>query len=177
MTSTPFDVRRGEPVDPAALRGVCGSFATGVTVVTSGPPGRLVGTTVNSFTSVSLQPPLVLFCLHLRSRLFPVVRQAGGFAVNILGREQEALAWAFSGLGGGVPPEVPHHTYAGLPVLSEGLAFLACQLVREYDGGDHGILLGEVIELGASPGGGGPLVFYRGAMRPLDDEPPLRPRG
>jgi 3-hydroxy-9,10-secoandrosta-1,3,5(10)-triene-9,17-dione monooxygenase reductase component len=77
---------------------VCGNFPTGVTVITSGSgQEEACGTTVNSFTSVSLEPPLVLICLHRASRLLPVVQESGGFVVNFLTRHQQSLAWAFAG--------------------------------------------------------------------------------
>lgn len=79
------------------LRTVCGNFATGVTVITSGSGETAAGATVNSFTSVSLDPPLVLICLHENSRLLPVVQESGGFVVNFLTHQQEPVAWAFAG--------------------------------------------------------------------------------
>jgi 3-hydroxy-9,10-secoandrosta-1,3,5(10)-triene-9,17-dione monooxygenase reductase component len=159
------------PVDGRALRDVCGNFATGVTVITSGEKDEAAGTTVNSFTSVSLDPPLVLICLHHNSRLLPVVQHSGGFVVNFLTRQQQEVAWAFAGRDSARIEEVPHHrSEAGLPVLSEALAFLDCTLINEYDGGDHTILLGEVVELGAPAAAEDPLIFFQGAMRELDSE-------
>ncbi|MGW7367052.1 flavin reductase family protein [Streptomyces sp. NPDC054841] len=159
-----------KPVDGKALRNVCGNFATGVTVITTGGPGNSAGTTVNSFTSVSLEPPLVLFCLHERSRLRPVLKESGGFVVNFLTRQQEPLAWAFAGRESAKVEEVPHHRSSeGLPVLSGALAYLGCRLMEEYDGGDHSILLGEVVELGVPARDENPLIFYRGSMRVLEE--------
>ncbi|MFE2286506.1 flavin reductase family protein [Streptomyces sp. NPDC059443] len=157
------------PVAGRALRDVCGHFATGVTVITSGDGQDTAGTTVNSFTSVSLDPPLVLVCLHQNSRLLPVVQDSGGFVVNFLTQQQQEIAWAFAGRESARFEEVPHHrTEAGLPVLSEALAFLDCRLIAEYDGGDHAILLGEVVELGAPAAEEDPLIFFQGSMRELD---------
>ncbi|MGX6602131.1 flavin reductase family protein [Micromonosporaceae bacterium Da 78-11] len=173
MTSSPRTGRqRAAEIDGAMLREVCAHFATGVTVITSGTAGNAAGTTVNSFTSVSLEPPLVLFCLHQQSRLRPVLQSAGGFVVNFLTHEQQALAWAFAGRRNARVQDVPHHrSAADLPVLSEALAHLACRLVAEYDGGDHTIVVGEVVELGADSRDRSPLVFYRGTMRPLEQAP------
>lgn len=166
------DPQQTGPVDATALRRVCAHFATGVTVVTSGTPGSSAGTTVNSFTSVSLDPPQVLFCLHRASRLRPVVAASGGFVVNFLTRRQEALATAFAGRDSAQVDDVAHRrSAAGLPVLGDALAFLACRLIAEYDGGDHRIFLGEVVELGSARLQEDPLIFYRGAMRSLDQEP------
>ncbi|MFF8280738.1 flavin reductase family protein [Streptomyces lateritius] len=161
--------RNQAPVDGRALRDVCGKFATGVTVITSGTGQDAAGTTVNSFTSVSLDPPLVLICLHRNSRLLPVVHRSGGFVVNVLTQQQRGPAWAFAGRESARIEDVPHHrSEAGLPVLSEALAFLDCRLIAEYDGGDHAILLGEVAELGAPAADEEPLIFFQGAMRELD---------
>lgn len=179
VTSTPHASPTAQPVvDGTALRRVCAHFATGVTVITTGEPGRAAGATVNSFTSVSLEPPLVLFCLHRRSRLGPELTRSGGFVVNFLTRRQEPLAWAFAGRASANVTDVAHHwSAAGLPILRGALAFLACRLADEYPGGDHSIFLGEVVELGAPGRNEDPLVFYRGAMRTLEDEfswvPPL----
>ncbi|MCX4591808.1 flavin reductase family protein [Streptomyces sp. NBC_01549] len=160
-----------QPIEGAALRRVCAHFATGVTVITTGTPGSSAGTTVNSFTSVSLEPPLVLFCLHQHSRLRSPIQQSGGFVVNFLTRQQESLAWAFAGRESAKVEDVPHHRTAdGLPVLSGALAYLSCRLVEEYDGGDHTIVLGEVVGLGAAGQDEDPLIFYRGSIRALDGE-------
>ncbi|MEV1007476.1 flavin reductase family protein [Streptomyces sp. NPDC049881] len=166
------------PVDGKALRDACSAFATGVTVITTGTgaAGRTESMTVNSFTSVSLDPPLVLFCLHRHSRLGPVLREAGGFVVNFLTYRQQHLAWAFSGRDSARVEEVPHHrTPEGLPVLTQALGHLVCRVRAEYDGGDHVIVLGEVVELGpprdASARGEDPLIFYRGAMHALPGAP------
>ncbi|SDO12562.1 flavin reductase family protein [Actinacidiphila guanduensis] len=161
-------------VDGKALRDACSAFATGVTVITAatGVPGHAEGTTVNSFTSVSLDPPLVLFCLHRQSRLGPVLRRSGGFVVNFLAHHQQELAWAFAGRDSARVEEVPHRrTAEGLPLLAGALGHLVCRLDAEYDGGDHLIVVGEVVELGVpepeSAPGAAPLVFYRGAMHAL----------
>ncbi|MDJ0466266.1 flavin reductase family protein [Streptomyces sp. H27-C3] len=157
---------------------MCGHFVTGVTVVTSGSQADGSGSTVNSFTSVSLNPPMVLVCLHENSRLLPVVQRSGGFVVNFLTHHQESVAWAFAGRQTARLESVPHHRSAhGLPVLSESLAHVECRLVSEYDGGDHTILLGEVIGLGTPVPEEDPLVFFQGSMRELGSAPaPAEPR-
>jgi 3-hydroxy-9,10-secoandrosta-1,3,5(10)-triene-9,17-dione monooxygenase reductase component len=161
-----------QPIDGKALRRVCGHFVTGVTVITCGVDGHSSGTTVNSFTSVSLEPPLVLFCLHKDSRLREVLHAARSFAVNFLAGRQEALAWAFAGKQTAVFDDVAHHHSAdGVPILSEALAYLACKLTDEFEGGDHHIYLGEVVELGIPQHHQDPLIFFRGTMGALEDEP------
>ena len=158
-------------VEALALRNICSLFVTGVTVITSGESGRSAGTTVNSFTSVSLDPPLVLFCLHRQSRLLEVLHESERFVVNFLSGAQEQLARAFAGRHTAQLSDYAHRrTGDGMPVLDNALAYLACRLVDEMDGGDHVILLGEVTELGAAPHKTEPLVFFRGSMGSLEDE-------
>jgi 3-hydroxy-9,10-secoandrosta-1,3,5(10)-triene-9,17-dione monooxygenase reductase component len=161
-----------EPVEGRLLRNVCGLFVTGVTVITSGEEGHSEGTTVNSFTSVSLDPPLVLFCLHKESRLRAVIDEAGSFVVNFLSGPQEPLARAFAGKDTSAVKDVPHHhSTDGMPVLSEALAFLACRLENEFDGGDHTIFVGRVVELGVPREHQEPLIFFRGSLGALEEEP------
>jgi 3-hydroxy-9,10-secoandrosta-1,3,5(10)-triene-9,17-dione monooxygenase reductase component len=158
-----------KPVEPRMLRQVCGFFVTGVTVVTTEVEGELAGTTVNSFTSVSLEPPLVLFCLHERSRLGGVVRRSGRFVVNFLAGSQERVALAFAAKETALVQDVAHHgAGAEGPILSDALAFLACRVVGEFAGGDHTIFLGEVTRLGIHRQEGEPLVFFRGGMGALE---------
>jgi flavin reductase (DIM6/NTAB) family NADH-FMN oxidoreductase RutF len=161
-----------QQIDGRMLRNVCSLFVTGVTVVTTGVDGRSAGTTVNSFTSVSLDPPLVLFCLHERSRLCPEIRQAGLFVVNFLAGRQEKLAKAFAGKQTAEFREVAHHRSGrGVPILSDALAFLACELVNEFEAGDHTIFLGRVLEAGVPHHNAEPLIFFRGSLGALEHEP------
>ncbi len=163
---------KAQQIDGKMLRNVCGLFVTGVTVITSGLDGQADGTTVNSFTSVSLDPPLVLFCLHKQSRLRPVIEESGVFVVNFLAGRQERLARAFAGKQTAAIHEVAHHySGGGIPILSEALAFLACTLVNEFEGGDHSIFVGEVRELGLPRRNQDPLIFFRGSLGALEDEP------
>ncbi|MEV7974951.1 flavin reductase family protein [Streptomyces sp. NPDC086519] len=158
-------------VEPLDLRRVCGLFTTGVTVITTGPDGDADGTTVNSFTSVSLEPPLVLFCLHRQSRLHTLLEQSGGFTVNFLSGRQQQLARHFAGrrATAGAFEGVPHHfTADGLPVLSEALAHLTCTTVDVHTAGDHDIVIGEVVELGVPEHGLEPLIFFDGSLGPLE---------
>jgi flavin reductase (DIM6/NTAB) family NADH-FMN oxidoreductase RutF len=158
-------------VEPRDLRRVCGLFVTGVTVITSGVDGRAVGATVNSFTSVSLDPPLVLFCIHGGSRLRAELRESGRFGVNFLARRQERLARAFAGRRTASFEHVAHHHSArGVPILSEALAYLACDIVDEFPGGDHTIVVGEVVELGIPQRRQEPLIFFEGSFGALEEE-------
>jgi 3-hydroxy-9,10-secoandrosta-1,3,5(10)-triene-9,17-dione monooxygenase reductase component len=151
-----------EGVDPARFRTVLGHFATGVTIVTGGGEGGPAGVSANSFTSVSLDPPLVLVCMAHSSGTWPRIRETGAFAVNFLGEDQEEIGRRFgargpdrfSGLGwdAGV---------TGSPVLAESLAFVDCRIEDEYEAGDHVIVVGRVVDLGVIQEGR-PLIFWRG---------------
>lgn len=158
------------PVEAATLRRVCGLFVTGVAVVTSGAGDRATGTTVNSFTSVSLDPPLVLFCLHYRSRLHEVLNESGSFAVNLLGGMDESTAWAFAGRPTEAAARVKYDRTGGdIPILRGTLGYLACTIEHVYPGGDHAIIVGRVVALG-TPRRLPPLLFFEGAFGVLMDE-------
>ncbi|MFD0433696.1 flavin reductase family protein [Streptomyces chartreusis] len=154
-------------VDPQALRSVCANWATGVTVITSGSTARTTGLTVNSFTSVSLDPALILVCIHNDSGELPVLRRTGAFAVNILAADQEELCRSFASR------HTRHSAKAdtrpgitGVPVLSDALAYLECRVEREVDAGDHVIVIGEVVDL-AVQREEGPLTFFRNTFHRL----------
>jgi 3-hydroxy-9,10-secoandrosta-1,3,5(10)-triene-9,17-dione monooxygenase reductase component len=154
------------------LRNVCGLFVTGVTVITSGLGEQAVATTVNSFTSVSLSPPMVLFCLHNQSRLRPMVTATGAYVVNFLASRHDRLARSFAGRETASLEQVAHHpSDTGVPVLSEALAFLSCRLADTFAGGDHSIFLGEVVSLGIPHPHHEPLIFFRGSLGSLAEEP------
>ncbi len=152
----------GGAIESARYRQVLGHFATGVTVVTTADGDHPVGLAVNSFTSVSLDPPLVAFCVARTSTTWPRIRAVGSFCVNILAEDQEELCRAFAGRGperfrgvGWRPSQ------SGAPILAGGLAWLDCIVHVEHDGGDHIMVLGRVREMGVDHEGR-PLVFYRG---------------
>jgi 3-hydroxy-9,10-secoandrosta-1,3,5(10)-triene-9,17-dione monooxygenase reductase component len=148
-----------EGIDPARYRSVLGHFPTGVVVVTGEGP---YGLSCNSFTSVSLAPPLVAFCAAASSTTWPKIRTRGGFAVNFLGRQHAELCRRFSAAGvdrfEGVPWRPGPHSS---PLLDHAVAHLECRLVREHPAGDHTIVVGEVLELDATEERA-PLVFFRG---------------
>lgn len=146
----------------AHYRSVLGHFPTGVVVVTASAEHGPVGLSVNSFTAVSLEPPLVAFCAHRRSRSWVAMRERRAFCVNVLAEDQEALSRVFAtrgadkfhGIGWSPAP-------SGSPRLWGALAWIDCSIEAVYDGGDHEICVGRVQELDVEPGDG-PLVFYRG---------------
>ncbi len=150
-------------IDPRELRNAFGSFATGVTVVTSlGADGALLGMTVNSFSSVSLDPPLVLFNVDRRTLSLPALEAAGCFAINVLSADQEELSNRFARPSGDKWSGVDYETWeTGCPILPGTLASFDCRTWHTYDGGDHVIFVGEVqqMSLNADPD---PLLFFRG---------------
>lgn len=155
------------PIEGLELRRVMGHFATGVTIVTSRLDGEPCAMTANSVTSVSLDPPLVLWCALATSVTLQGVRQSRYFAVNILDASKEQLARSFSVKGKKTFAGVGHHSAkSGAPVLEDCLAWLDCSVYAEYEGGDHVIILGRVEEA-AVVGSGGPLIFYRGGYHRL----------
>lgn len=148
--------------EEARFRTVLGQFATGVTIVTAIADGEPVGVVANSFTSVSLSPPLVLFCVACSSGTWPRMQRARRFAVNILAEHQEEISRRFATRGidrfAGLDWQVG---VGGSPVLHDTLAYVDCELWAEYDGGDHVIVVGQVLDMGLAQVAG-PLVFFRG---------------
>lgn len=148
--------------DAASFRETLGHFATGVTIITAIDDGEPVGMAANSFTSVSLDPPLVLFCAAKSSTTWPRIRNARQFTVNILDEHQEELCRLFAQKGADRFGQVEwHRSAAGSPVLGDVHAYIDCEAWAEYEGGDHVIVVGRVLELGVSADAG-PLLFYRG---------------
>ena len=149
-------------VDPARMREVLGHFASGVTVVTAVTGADPIGFTCQSFSSLSLDPPLVAFAPARTSRTWPRLREIGRFCVNVLAEEQDALSRTFARSGvdrfAGVPWTPSRH---GAPVLEDVVAWIDCELWAEYDGGDHTIVVARVLDLGADPERR-PLLFHRG---------------
>lgn len=161
-------------IDPRTLRRVLGRFTTGVVVVTTrAEDGRLAGMTVNSFCSVSLEPPMVLFCVSGASQLHPVFTGAATFAVNVLGEAQRDLSLRFARPGrdrfaGLRDHDGEHHES---PVLPGALAVVECTTVSVTPAGDHDIVLGQVTGMSSSADSlAEPLVFYGGAYRRLDPQ-------
>ncbi len=136
----------GDPKqDPAAFRRSLGQFGTGVTVVTAAADGKLVGMTANSFSSVSLEPPLVLWSAKRTSQSFATFAAATHFAVNVLASDQIPLSKHFGRSGGDKFVDVPWRAgIAGAPILDGILCSFECRKSAEYPGGDHLIMLGEV---------------------------------
>jgi flavin reductase (DIM6/NTAB) family NADH-FMN oxidoreductase RutF len=147
-----------------ALRSALGRFSTGVAIVTTlAPDARHTGVTVNSFTSVSLEPPLVLFSLARRAYIYDVFARARVFTVNVLSQKQKLVSNRFTRPGSLVWDDIVHHVGAnGCAVLADSLAWFECERHVQYEGGDHGIFVGRVSAFGTSGEEADPLVFYRG---------------
>lgn len=157
------------PVRPELFRRVMGSFATGVTIVTTAADGELAGMTVNSLTSVSLEPPLVLFCADHRTRTCRAVEASGVFAVNILPQELRPISDVFASQGRSEAERfgcIGHRASAsGAPILEGNMGWLECRVRQAVAAGDHTIFIGEVLSAGA--GEGDPLLYFRGRYAKL----------
>lgn len=145
------------------FRDVLGRFCTGVTVVTSLSEGEPVGMTCQSFTSVSLDPPLVLFCPAKGSRAWPLMQRAGYFCVNLLAHEQLELSNAFAAKGTDKFADVTWRPSAtGAPLLDGVLGWVDCTIYAVHEAGDHYVVIGRVMDLGVEEAPH-PLLFYRGS--------------
>lgn len=150
------------PVPSAVMREVLGHFVTGIVVVTATGPDGPVGFTCQSFASLSLDPPLVSFAPARSSTTWPRIREAGTFCVNVLAADHQELSVGFARSGGDKFAGVPWRPApSGAPVLRSVSAWIDCTLWNEFDGGDHTIAVGRVLDLGADPARL-PLLYYRG---------------
>ena len=155
------------------LRRVMRRWVTGVTVVTSAHGENRHGMTVNSFVSISLDPPLVAVTLNSDTRTFNLVRQSGIFAVTILSRVQEEIAQRFAGRGlVGEERLAGVETFSlstGAPLLNGGVAFLDCHVVHQYEMRTSTLLVGEVLAAQAAGEGLPPLLYTNRAFTGLHD--------
>jgi flavin reductase (DIM6/NTAB) family NADH-FMN oxidoreductase RutF len=156
--------RDSSPIDPRDFRNALGTYATGVTIITAASPdGKPYGLTCNSFASVSLNPPLVLWSLVVYSSSLTVFQNASHFAVNVLGASQQALASKFAKSSDDKFTGVDWMPGLGnAPVLAESVANFQCRSVNRYYGGDHVIFLGAVEAYTYNTTE--PLLFARGAF-------------
>ncbi|MBM6405604.1 flavin reductase family protein [Phycicoccus sp. CSK15P-2] len=167
--------------DDRDLRDVLGTFATGITVIATGGPDP-VGMTTNSFTSVSLDPPLVLFCARRSSKVAARLEEDTAFTVNVLTGEQEHAArhFASSTRGTGVdsfrPVEWEWGSTVGAPVVTEASSTLECRVWKAHDGGDHVIYIGEVLALHRHRNDQHVLVYLDGDYHRLSRRAATRPR-
>ena len=159
------------PIERNELRRVMGHFATGVTIITThSTEGEIHGLTANAFTSVSLDPPLLLISVDKKAESWPYFEASKVFTVNILADDQEGLSRKFAVSGGASKKfdGVAYHLGAnGAPIIEGTLAYIECSLYAAYDGGDHSIYLGEIQQAEVTEGK--PLLFFRGGYRALGD--------
>ena len=150
-------------IDQTTFRKVLGNFATGITVVTGLTENEIpVGLTVNAFTSLSLSPPLVLFCLDKRTASIEAFDSEKCFALNMLNKDQQDLSVIFSTKVEDRFEKVEHTFWdTGVPILSGCLANLECKIDAVHDGGDHLIIVGLVVRLHQSDNGS-PLLYFNG---------------
>ena len=155
------------PLDPKALRHVFGQFCTGVTVVcATDAQQRRYGITVNSFSSLSLDPPLALFALIRDSETLKIIEAAGAFSINILADNQQDVSNRLAKKGG---PEkmdgvATHPGVTGAPIVEGSIGYMDCILHNSYDGGDHVILVGEIKQAAVGeplP----PLLYFRSGYK------------
>lgn len=160
-TQQPMQSFRPGPDSGPQFRDALSRFGTGVTIVTAPSPEGPVGITANSFSSVSLDPPLVLWSASLKSRRFPLFAEAEHLAIHVLAQGQDDLCWAFSkskdsfdGVDWDANPD-------GTPLIHGCLARFECCRYARYDGGDHAIIVSRVLNIALREGD--PLLFYKGS--------------
>jgi 3-hydroxy-9,10-secoandrosta-1,3,5(10)-triene-9,17-dione monooxygenase reductase component len=150
-------------IAPDRFRAVLGAFCSGITVVTAtGPDGAPVGMTCQSFSSLSLDPPMIMFAPARTSTTWPRIRAVGAFCVNVLADDQHGISDAMSRRGTDKFAGIAWTpSSAGAPRLAGAAAWIDCDLAAEHDGGDHTIAVGAVRELAATPAAE-PLLYHRG---------------
>jgi len=152
----------GSTFDAAKYRQVLGHFPTGVTVVTAMHEGKPIGMAIGSFTSLSLDPPAVLFCPGNSSLSWPKIESHGSFCVNILADDQEDISRVFASKADDKFAEIGwKHSGNNCPVIDGVLAFIDCTIETVIESGDHYIVVGRVGDLEVRHEGG-PLIFFRG---------------
>jgi flavin reductase (DIM6/NTAB) family NADH-FMN oxidoreductase RutF len=149
-------------VDGERFRQVLGHLPTGVTVVTAHHASGPVAMSANSVTSVSLDPPLILFCPAKSSTSWPKIRESGRFCVNVFAAHHEEASRRFAATGVDRFAGVDWHARPSGPALDDAVAWIECTIDAEHDAGDHVIVVGAVNQLDMREGEASPLVFFRG---------------
>jgi flavin reductase (DIM6/NTAB) family NADH-FMN oxidoreductase RutF len=159
-------------VDAQTFKQALAQFGTGIAVVTTQHAGEPIGLTVSAFSSLSLEPPLVLVCIMKGLFTYTALEESGAFAVNILSADQKEFGLRFAGLIPGVEDRFAGVSYTtavtGSPILPGVLSWVDCRTVQITDGGDHGIFVGEVMAA-TTPQEGEPLLYHNrrwGTFRP-----------
>jgi flavin reductase (DIM6/NTAB) family NADH-FMN oxidoreductase RutF len=149
-------------VDPDRFRDVLGHLPTGVTVVTAHDPDGPVAMSANSVTSVSLDPPLILFCPAKSSSTWPHIRDSGRFCVNVFAAHHEEASRRFAASGVDRFAGVSWHSRPSGPAIDDAVAWIECTIDAVHEAGDHLIVVGAVDQLDIREGADEPLVFFRG---------------
>lgn len=155
--------------DPRRLRDALGCFATGITLITTQTENGPVGFTANSFASVSLDPPLVLWSAARSATRFPVFAAAQTYSIHILAQDQADLVTRFARSGAGFDGLAAAHSSDGNPIIPLALARFDCRQHNVHDGGDHLIIVGRVIAFAL--GQGAPLLFSQGTLGQFSSQP------
>ena len=162
--------------DPVALRELLGRFCSGITVVATEGPAGVVGFAFQSFSALSLDPPMVLISVMRRSRTLPVLLERGDFAVSVLGSDAAEVSATVGGRDPDKFSRVPlAWTGRGTPVIAGSLAWFDCSVTRVVDGGDHVVILAEVNGAGPQDCSGDPLLFFRGRYEQMARPMPTVP--
>ncbi|WP_213881335.1 flavin reductase family protein [Pseudomonas sp. dw_358] len=153
-------------IEPSIYKEVMASFPSGVTVVTTlDEDGGIVGITASAFSALSIHPALVLFCPNYESDTYPILKASKRFAIHLLGAEQQAEAYAFASKGKEKAKDIQWHlSELGNPLLAKATAIIECELWREYEGGDHAIIVGEVKNLILPEEAVSPMLYFRGKL-------------
>jgi flavin reductase (DIM6/NTAB) family NADH-FMN oxidoreductase RutF len=155
------------PIEPQELRRVMGHFATGVTVITTrDKDGAPNGLTANAFMSLSLNPPLVLISVDKGATCYSCFELQNGFTVNFLSEDQEEVSRRFATKGADKFADLQWHPGGnGAAIIDGALGYVECKITQCYDGGDHSIVVGEIVDVNAT--GERPLLFFRGKYQRL----------
>jgi len=168
MQQAAFDAFVPSAETSRRFRDALGCFASGVTVVTAASAQGGIGMTANSFSSVSMEPPLVMWCPAKASSRYRVFSQATHFAIHVLAADQENIARAFAASATAFEAVDMRRTEHGVPVFDDCLARFDCKTQAFHDAGDHSIMLGHVEE--GRFRSGSPLIFSQGVFRRFDKE-------
>lgn len=167
------------PVDPQALRDTMRMWASGVSVVTTAHGEVRSGLTVSAFNSLSLQPPMVLICVHKDSHSIPVIDDSGVFAVSFLNADQQGISDRFAGRVAFAEGEdrftgvATHIAATGAPIIAEAIAWVDCKVALKHDGSTHWIYIGEVQATGQNTLAVAPLLYFDRAYRTMQQQPAM----
>ncbi|WP_437880330.1 flavin reductase family protein [Pseudomonas sp. LRF_L74] len=158
-------------IEPGLYKSVMGAFPSGVTIITTlDKDGGIVGITASAFSALSIEPALVLFCPNYASDSYPVLRESKRFAIHLLSADQQKEAYAFAGKGKDKAAGIEWTlSELGNPLLGKASAIIECELWREYDGGDHAIVVGEVKNLILPEVPPVPMIYHRGKLGALPE--------